>query len=387
MSAARGTDPLALALAPDVAAATRGDREAFTRLVDATRGVVCAIAVAILRDVDASKDVAQDVYLAAWTTMSRLHEPSSFLPWLRQITRNRAHHVLRTERRRRVLDNADTLLAAVADPRPHADDELISLETWQLVARALDELPSAAREVIILYYREGQSVRHVAELLGLSEDAVKQRLSRGRARLRDGVLLEQTGEVLRATAPTAAFTAAVVLALSAAAPATAAAAGFTLAQAATTGKGAAKLAAIGIGSASGAALAGIIGGVFGGVFGVLGGTRRLARLARDAEERNGIQRFERVNLAVILLFAGTFLTGDYRVVTVAFIACMTAFVVMHFVWLPRIVRRRIAAELEEDPSAWRVHRKQRRFAVLGCAIGLVVGGAPLVWAWWRAQGH
>ena len=349
-------DPLALVLAPDVTAAARGDREAFTRLVDATRGVVCAIALAILRDVEASKDVAQDVYLAAWTGVKCLRDPISFLPWLRQITRNRAHHVLRTERHRHLATDADLLLAAAADPRPRADDVLISRELREQHARALDELPHAAREVMILYYREGQSVRHVAELLGLSEAAVKQRLSRGRARLRDAVLPEPTDELLRTTAPTDAFTANVVMAMS------------------TTAKGAAA-----------AATAGVIGAVAGGVFGVLGKTRRLRALARDAEERRGIRQYGQASIALALIFAATFLTPDFRVVTLAFLACFAAFCVLQFVWLPRVIRRRLAAELEENPEAWRMHRRRRRYAVLGCIAGFVLGGAPLAWAWWHSH--
>ena len=85
-----------LALVPAVTAAQGGDRDAFARLVDATRSVVSSIALAILRDEESSRDVAQDVYLAAWRGLPTLHNPASFLPWLRQLTRNRAHHVLRT---------------------------------------------------------------------------------------------------------------------------------------------------------------------------------------------------------------------------------------------------------------------------------------------------
>src|SRR4051794_26360974 len=83
------------ALEPHVLAAAEGDREAFARLVDATGSLVCSIAVAILRDVEMSRDVAQDVFLAAWQNLRKLRNPASFLPWLRQMTRNQAHQALR----------------------------------------------------------------------------------------------------------------------------------------------------------------------------------------------------------------------------------------------------------------------------------------------------
>src|SRR6478735_3689408 len=84
-----------------VVAAAGGDQEAFSRLVTATSGVVSSISLAILRDFELSRDVSQDVFLTAWRDLRKLRNPASFLPWLRQLTRNRAHHVLRTHVRER----------------------------------------------------------------------------------------------------------------------------------------------------------------------------------------------------------------------------------------------------------------------------------------------
>jgi DNA-directed RNA polymerase specialized sigma24 family protein len=78
-------------LDPLVAAAADGDGAAFATLDSETSGLVSSIALAIVRDVDLSRDVAQDVFLAAWRDLRKLRNPSSFLPWLRQIARNRAH--------------------------------------------------------------------------------------------------------------------------------------------------------------------------------------------------------------------------------------------------------------------------------------------------------
>lgn len=175
---------LALRLEPDVAAAAKGDSNAFARLVDETKNTVTSIGFAILRDADLTQDVAQEVYLAAWRNLGKLRDATSFVPWLRQTTRNRAHHALRgrVRRARRITaDQTGSLLAAAADPRPDAMDAIVAAEERAAVARAVDGLPVGAREVVILFYREGESVRQVAELLDLSEAAVKQRLSRARS--------------------------------------------------------------------------------------------------------------------------------------------------------------------------------------------------------------
>ena len=64
-----GTD-----LEPLVTAAARGDAQAFATLVDHTSGLVTSIVLAVLRDLDASHDVAQDVFLAAWQNLPKLQE-------------------------------------------------------------------------------------------------------------------------------------------------------------------------------------------------------------------------------------------------------------------------------------------------------------------------
>src|SRR5437763_376919 len=101
-----------------------------------------------------------------------------------------------------------------------------------LVRDSLAKLPETYRLPLILFYRDGQSVRAVAEALGISEDAVKQRLARGREMLRDRMagLVES---VLTRTGPTAIFTMAIAAAIGAlAAPAAVAGSVFSAASAA-----------------------------------------------------------------------------------------------------------------------------------------------------------
>ena len=74
--------------------------------------------------------------------------------------------------------------------------------------RSLEKIPELYREPLILYYREHQSIEHVAVALDLTEDAVKQRLVRGRKMLQDEVQTFVEG-ALRRTAPGQAFSGAV----------------------------------------------------------------------------------------------------------------------------------------------------------------------------------
>ena len=212
----------------EVLLAARGDREAFSRLVTATRSLVSSIALAELRDVEAARDVAQDVYVQIWNDLGALRNPRSFLPFLRQVTRQRARRV--AERRGRDVrgPTADASIQAAVDPAGNPATRLLEAERLDIVHQALDALPDDAREVVALYYLEGHSAAQVARLLGLREEAVHQRLSRARSRLRADVLA-RFGEVLTKAAPGAAFTAAVLSALPSKTSALTAASGLTAA--------------------------------------------------------------------------------------------------------------------------------------------------------------
>ena len=372
-------DAQAAALAAHVPAAARGDREAFARLVDHTRSLVCSIALSIVRDAELSRDIAQDVFLSAWRDLDKLRDPNSFLPWLRQLTRHRAYHVLRTERRRGrriTADETETLLAMAADPRPHADASMIADEERRLLAMVLDELPDETREVVILYYREGESTAQVAQLLGLSEANVRQRLSRARTRLRAN-LLDRFGAAARRSAPDRTFTAAVLTAVVIGAPAASSAA--TLTAASTAPSLVVKLLALCSGAALGAA---------GGIAGVLFGTRQLKRQARSVEELAALKRFETVSVILVLMAAAGFplsweLTHSDWSQVVTFSSFIIALAGLYMIWLPGILQARRALEAVEDPArATRARAHERQAAIIGWTLGLLCGTAGLVAGLW-----
>ena len=194
----------------DFFAAQRGDRDAFARLVLVTQKTVATVALAVTRDVQLSEDIAQDTYAKAWQRIGSMQSPESLLPWLRQVSRHGAiDHVRRRRHQEVALDVDDTRIAAAVAQGPEPDAWLHDRQHSEQLARALDAVPDDSREVLLLFYREGQSSRHVAALLGLSDGAVRERLQRARDALQ-AELLAQVGEVARHSAPGLAFAALVV---------------------------------------------------------------------------------------------------------------------------------------------------------------------------------
>ncbi len=165
-----------------VEASLRGEHEAFGHLVARYQDVVCAVSYSSTGDQVLSEDVAQDTFIAAWRQLDRLRNGTRLRPWLCGIARNLARSA-RKRRRREELVDADEQAAQDASPF----DAAARGDIERIVRDALARVPDAYREVLVLFYREDQSIREVAHALDLSETAVMQRLSRGRRYLADGV--------------------------------------------------------------------------------------------------------------------------------------------------------------------------------------------------------
>ena len=349
-------------------AAARGDREAYGRIVVGCQSTVTSIALAIVRDVPTSEDIAQEAFLSAWQNLRKLNNPASFLPWLRQITRNLARDHLRGQGLRRgTHGDIEAALAAVADPHPGPPERLAHAQEEAAAADVIDRLPEESREVLLLYYREGQSSRQVASLLGLQDAAVRKRLSRARQLVRDE-LLQRLGEFAKATAPGAGFTAAVATLLMASAPPAAAAGAFGLG-ALGTANGVAKL---GVGALGGAAA-----GVAGGLLGVWFGIRKLLAQPFDDRERRGVMAYGLFTSAITVAFSVGITLLAKVPGWVPHLAASAAFGLgMVFAcgwWFPRILARRRAHELRVVPvGAARRQRRERTLGRVGAAAGLAM---------------
>ena len=295
----------------ELPAARRGDPAAYGRIVSACQNTVTAIALAITRDRQASEDIAQEAFVKGWQQLHQLRSSTSFLPWLRQITRNLARDWLRAQRGRPLTgEAAEVALGMAADPAPGAADRLQRVEEEIAAEDIISALPADSREVLLLYYREGQRSQQVADLLGLSDAAVRKRLSRARAQVRDG-LLQRFGEFARSSAPSAAFATAVVSMVLVAAPGTASAA---ILLGTGVGIGGSKLGLGGASAAGGTAMGSltatlgqlhvlpaeswgaVIGGVVGGAIGSYLGGRFLMSYTETDAERADVRRFLYLNI-------------------------------------------------------------------------------------------
>lgn len=196
-----------------VAESLAGDRDAFRQIVERHQTLVCSLAYCATGSLTRSEDLAQETFLAAWRQLAELREPSKLRPWLCGIARFIIGKELRRLGREPV-HAAETLEMADEFPgtEPLPSDHVISKEEEALLWHCLASVPEIYREPLVLFYREHQSIACVADALMLSEDAVKQRLARGRKLLQERALAFVEGR-LQHTVPGSTFTTGVLAAL------------------------------------------------------------------------------------------------------------------------------------------------------------------------------
>ncbi|MEO6366028.1 MAG: sigma-70 family RNA polymerase sigma factor [Luteimonas sp.] len=359
----------------ELPAAARGDRAAYGRIVAASQNTVTSVALAITRDVPTSEDIAQDAFLNGWQQLRKLNNPDSFLPWLRQITRNLSRDHLRgLHRGPRPVDDADAAIAAAADAGPTPVQQLLDSERRRAAAELISALPEDSREVLLLFYREGQSSQQVAELLGLSDAAVRKRLSRARQLVRED-LLKRFSDFASSTAPGAAFTAIITTALSVASP-PAAAAGVLGVGALVAGKTAGKVL---LGTAGSIGI-----GIVAAFAGIFFGLRQQLKDSIDDRERRELIRSAMISAAASIGFMVTLIlvakaTATWHLPVLATLLFMGTIFYQTIVVQRRVLRRRHARQALENPiAAAKLRLRERWLCWLGGIVGLVCGFGGLI---------
>ncbi len=210
------TTTMSVALQTDaelVGATLSGNCDAFGQIVSRYQSLICSLAYSATGSLGQSEDLAQETFITAWKRLNHLRERDKLRAWLCGIARNRINNFLRREGRE-PNHQAEPLeeISESHSPEPLPVEHTISKEEEQILWRSLERIPEIYREPLVLFYREHQSIETVAASLDLTEDAVKQRLSRGRKLLQEQVLAFVEGALER-TNPGKVFTIAVLASL------------------------------------------------------------------------------------------------------------------------------------------------------------------------------
>jgi RNA polymerase sigma-70 factor (ECF subfamily) len=187
-----------------------GDPEEFSRLVDAYSNNIYRLAIKMLNQQEDAEDVLQETFIKAYRGLKSFDGRSKLSTWLFRIATNEALMVIRRKHPEFVsIDEPIDTEEGEQEPIQIVDwcclpeEELLSEESRERLDEAVQKLPEKLKVVFLLRDINDLSTHETAEVLGLTDTAVKTRLSRARLRLREELssyFADRTAELREAQA-------------------------------------------------------------------------------------------------------------------------------------------------------------------------------------------
>jgi RNA polymerase sigma-70 factor (ECF subfamily) len=183
-----------------------GDERAFSDLVERWSGMMLRLALAHVQNRAIAEEVVQEAWLTVLRSVARFERRSSLRTWVLGIVVNVARSRARAERRSVALPSdaagpvvAPTRFLSPDHPRwPHhwatepapwrtPEQELLATEIRKVILDAIETLPAAQREVVVLRDLEGMAAADVCNILGLTDTHQRVLLHRARSRVRNAL--------------------------------------------------------------------------------------------------------------------------------------------------------------------------------------------------------
>jgi RNA polymerase sigma-70 factor (ECF subfamily) len=186
-----------------LSALREGDEGVFSELVERWSGMMLRLALTQIKSRPIAEEIVQEAWLTVVRSLDRYEGRSSLRTWVLGIVVNLARSRARAERRS--ISRSPTSDGSAVDPSrflgadhsrwPHhwavepvvwrtPEDELLAAETRDVLLHAIDALPPAQREVLVLRDRDGLTAAETCNILGLTDTHQRVLLHRARSRVR-----------------------------------------------------------------------------------------------------------------------------------------------------------------------------------------------------------
>jgi RNA polymerase sigma-70 factor (ECF subfamily) len=178
-----------------VAAAQRGDRDAFKTLFERYHRRAYALALGVVRHPDDALDVVQEAFIKAHKYLDKFEGNASFYTWLYRIVMNLAIDHLRKHRRVKPVELDETRIEPDGDqpllPRilgGNPGQALMDKQIRTRIDQALDQLSENHRSVLVMREIEGLSYEEMAQAMSCSKGTIMSRLFHARRNMQKQLL-------------------------------------------------------------------------------------------------------------------------------------------------------------------------------------------------------
>jgi len=159
--------------------ALKGDKFAFGLLVRQYQSQVAKTVIGMLGNSQEAEDIGQDVFIRFYRSMNQYNGDSSLGTYLTRIAINLSLNAIKKQKNRKTAD------ISKMEYQLSAEDAISKTDTKELVEKALQQLDSEFRSVVVLRLIEGYSTKETANMLKLPLGTVLSRLSRAQIKLKE----------------------------------------------------------------------------------------------------------------------------------------------------------------------------------------------------------
>jgi len=179
--------------------AQAGNTEAYTTLQLALEPEVRRFVQRHIQHTETTDDIVQDVFIRFYTNLHKIDPPERFRPYLFRIARNACYDDLRGSKRREESLDDDAVEVRVSFIESRHQQKHDDATHWMLlgleVKMAIEQLPDAQRQTLLMFSEQGMSYAEIAEATNVTVGTVKSRLFYAKKNLR-GYLKPTTVELL-----------------------------------------------------------------------------------------------------------------------------------------------------------------------------------------------
>jgi len=169
----------------------QNDRKAQLKLYNQYCDGMFTIAMRFVKDTMEAEDIVQEAFIKAFAKLHQYKAEVTFGAWLKRIVINKSIDLLKS-RKQQMLELDEVHLKVIDNN--YEDEWLVDdAITLDEVKKAIEKLPDKYQFVVMLFLIEGYDHQEIAEILNITEVASRTQLSRGKAKLRELLTVEQNG--------------------------------------------------------------------------------------------------------------------------------------------------------------------------------------------------
>ncbi|GAB4364601.1 MAG: RNA polymerase sigma factor RpoE [Deltaproteobacteria bacterium] len=172
-----------------LARSRNGDADAFGEIVKRYQGLVYATSLQIVRNPVAAQDVAQEAFISAYSSLTKLRSDDAFPAWLRRIARNCALAWKKEQDRMAPLAKGQPPVSPLVESETDAMSKRVEADRFaDEIGKAVSSLSDALRFPVLLCYLDGIPTAEAARFLGIKEGTLRKRLHDGKRKLQERIV-------------------------------------------------------------------------------------------------------------------------------------------------------------------------------------------------------